>query len=249
MARVVHERAQALVIATGAMERPVPVEGWTPPGVMTVGALQILLKTGGLVPSGKLVLAGTGLPLFYLFARQCLDAGVEAPDLARHRASPEHPRRAAASCRAPSPARDGAYLAKGVGLLAALTIGRAQLFRGVSEMAIEGEERATAIRFRTRRTPHRLACELIGLHEGGVIPQQQLPRSLGCSFDWDDAQSCFQPRRDAWGASTLPGIFIAGDAGGVVGAEASRHEGDAAAIAILAEFGRITPDRRRAPAA
>lgn len=239
--QVVHERAEALVIATGAMERPVPVAGWTLPGVMTVGALQILLKTGGLVPSGKLVLAGTG-PLFYLFARQCLDAGVEhltLLDTAQARNIPDalpHLPRALTG-------QGWRYLAKGVGLLAALTIGRAQLFRGVSEIAIEGEERATAICFRTRRAPHRLACELIGLHEG-VIPQQQLPRSLGCSFDWDHTQSCFQPRRDAWGASTLPGIFIAGDAGGVVGAEASRHEGDAAALAILAELGRITPIER-----
>lgn len=239
--QVVHERAEALVIATGAMERPVPVAGWTLPGVMTVGALQILLKTGGLVPSGKLVLAGTG-PLFYLFARQCLDAGVEhltLLDTAQARNIPDalpHLPRALTG-------QGWRYLAKGVGLLAALTIGRAQLFRGVSEIAIEGEERATAICFRTRRAPHRLACELIGLHEG-VIPQQQLPRSLGCSFDWDHTQSCFQPRRDAWGASTLPGIFIAGDAGGVVGAEASRHEGDTAALAILAELGRITPIER-----
>lgn len=237
------DRAGALVIATGAMERPVPLPGWTLPGVMTVGALQILLKTGGLVPSGKLVLAGTG-PLFYLFARQCLDAGVEhltLLDTAQARnipaALPHLPRALTG--------QGWRYLAKGAGLLAALTIGRAKLLRGVSEIAIEGEERATAIRFRISGTPHRLACDLVGLHEG-VIPQQQLPRALGCAFDWNHTQSCFQPRRNAWGASTLPGIFIAGDAGGIVGAQASRHEGDAAALAILAELGRITPAERDA---
>ena len=237
------DRSKALVIATGAMERPVPLAGWTLPGVMTVGALQILLKTGGLVPSGKLVLAGTG-PLFYLFARQCLAAGVEhltLLDTARSRnipaALPHLPRAFTG--------QGWRYLAKGAGLLGALTIGRVKLLRGVSEIAIEGDERATTIRFRAGRTPHRLACDLIGLHEG-VIPQQQLPRSLGCAFDWNDAQSCFQPRRDAWGASTLPGIFIAGDAGGIVGAQASHHDGDAAALAILAELGRITVAERDA---
>jgi NADPH-dependent 2,4-dienoyl-CoA reductase/sulfur reductase-like enzyme len=237
------DRARALVIATGAMERPVPLAGWTLPGVMTVGALQILLKTGGLVPSGKLVLAGTG-PLFYLFARQCLDAGIEhltLLDTARTEnipaALPHLPRALTG--------QGWRYLAKGAGLLTALTIGRVKLLRGVSEIAIEGEERATAIRFRIGRTPHRLACDLVGLHEG-VIPQQQLPRSLGCAFDWNEAQSCFQPRRDAWGTSTQLGIFIAGDAGGIVGAEASRLEGDATAFAILAELGRITPVERDA---
>lgn len=235
------DRAKALVIATGAMERPVPLGGWTLPGVMTVGALQILLKTGGLVPSGKLVLTGTG-PLFYLFARQCLDAGVEHLTLLDTARSGNIPAALPHLPRAFT-GQGWRYLAKGAGLLAGLTVGRVKLVRGVSEIAIEGEERATAIRFRVGKTPHRLACDLIGLHEG-VIPQQQLPRSLGCAFDWNDAQSCFQPRRDAWGASTQPGIFIAGDAGGIVGAQASRHEGEAAALVILAELGRITRTER-----
>lgn len=231
------DRARALVIATGAMERPVPLAGWTLPGVMTVGALQILLKTGGLVPSGKLVLAGTG-PLFYLFARQCLAAGVEHLTLLDTARSGNIPAALPHLPRALT-GEGWRYLAKGAGLLAALTLGRVKLLRGVSETAIEGEERASAIRFRVGGKLHRLACDLVGLHEG-VIPQQQLPRALGCAFDWNDAQSCFQPRRDPWGASTLPGIFIAGDAGGIVGAEASRHDGDAAALAVLAELGRIT---------
>src|SRR5437870_12139521 len=37
--------ARQIVLATGAMERPFPIPGWTLPGVMTAGAAQILLKT------------------------------------------------------------------------------------------------------------------------------------------------------------------------------------------------------------
>ncbi len=33
-----------LVLAPGAHERPVPVPGWTLPGVMTTGALQTLAR-------------------------------------------------------------------------------------------------------------------------------------------------------------------------------------------------------------
>ena len=39
--------AKYVVLATGAIERPIPVPGWTLPGVMTAGALQSLLKTSG----------------------------------------------------------------------------------------------------------------------------------------------------------------------------------------------------------
>ncbi|MEK7230682.1 MAG: FAD-dependent oxidoreductase, partial [Pseudomonadota bacterium] len=39
--------AKQILIATGAMERPLPVPGWTLPGVMTCGAAQTLLKSTG----------------------------------------------------------------------------------------------------------------------------------------------------------------------------------------------------------
>ena len=65
-----------VILATGAMERPVPFEGWTLPGVMTVGAAQTLLKSSRLVPRQDVVLAGTG-PLLYLYARQLKNLGVK----------------------------------------------------------------------------------------------------------------------------------------------------------------------------
>ena len=34
---------EVVVVATGAIERPVPLRGWTLPGAMTCGALQILM--------------------------------------------------------------------------------------------------------------------------------------------------------------------------------------------------------------
>ncbi len=67
--------ARAVIIATGAQERPFPIPGWTLPGVMSVGAAQLLLKTAAEVPSGRVVLAGSG-PLLWLLASQYLAVGV-----------------------------------------------------------------------------------------------------------------------------------------------------------------------------
>ena len=47
-------QAKNIIIATGSIERPFPIEGWTLPGVMTVGAAQILMKNSGLVDGLKL---------------------------------------------------------------------------------------------------------------------------------------------------------------------------------------------------
>ena len=38
----------AVILATGAIERAMPLDGWTNPGVLTVGAAQILMKTSSL---------------------------------------------------------------------------------------------------------------------------------------------------------------------------------------------------------
>ena len=71
--------ARRILLATGAIERPVPIPGWTLPGVMTPGAAQILLKTADMVPEGRTVIAGQG-PLLYLAALQLAHAG--APPVA-----------------------------------------------------------------------------------------------------------------------------------------------------------------------
>ncbi|RYY67054.1 MAG: FAD-binding protein, partial [Comamonadaceae bacterium] len=68
-------QARHIVLASGAMERPFPIPGWTLPGVMGAGAAQILYKSAGALPKEPVVLAGCG-PLLYLLASQYLQAGV-----------------------------------------------------------------------------------------------------------------------------------------------------------------------------
>ncbi len=79
-------QAQQVIIATGALERPMPIPGWSLPGVMTVGAAQILLKSAGLLGEGRVVLAGSG-PLLWRFAQQHLAAGRRDRCAARHDAA------------------------------------------------------------------------------------------------------------------------------------------------------------------
>ena len=67
-------KARRIILATGAFERAFPIPGWTLPGVLTVGGAQGLLKSSGLAPLGRFVLAGTG-PLLWLFASQILSGG------------------------------------------------------------------------------------------------------------------------------------------------------------------------------
>jgi NADPH-dependent 2,4-dienoyl-CoA reductase/sulfur reductase-like enzyme len=67
-------RYRRLFIATGAYERSVPFPGWTLPGVMTCGGAQHLIKSQGILPGGKILLAGTG-PLQLALASQIAAGG------------------------------------------------------------------------------------------------------------------------------------------------------------------------------
>jgi hypothetical protein len=67
-------KAKRVILATGALERPFPIPGWTLPGVMTAGAAQTMLKSSALVPDGRTVIAGQG-PLLWLLAAQILRLG------------------------------------------------------------------------------------------------------------------------------------------------------------------------------
>ena len=77
---------------------------------------------------------------------------------------------------------------------------RSCAFARVSDIRIEGAEAVTGITFRSGGNPASHRHRLVALHEG-VIPAQQMPRSIGCAFAWDAAQRCFAPVLDAWGNS------------------------------------------------
>jgi heterodisulfide reductase subunit A-like polyferredoxin len=117
------------------------------------------------------------------------------------------------------------------------------IHRNVRDIAIEGDTRAEAIRFTAGGRAHRLPCDTVGLHEG-VIPQQQMTRALGLDHDFDAGQRCFRPRHDASGRTSKAGVFVAGDAGGIIGAEASAQDGTIAALAALHDLGRLTAEKR-----
>ncbi|ODT66483.1 MAG: hypothetical protein ABS75_27305 [Pelagibacterium sp. SCN 63-23] len=237
-------RASQLILATGAMERAVPVPGWTLPGVMTAGALQILIKGSTLVPDRPVVLAGSG-PLFYLLANQCQAAGIPIAALLDS-AAPRNLLAAAATLpRAMTGAGPG-YLRKGFALMAKLRRAGIPTFRGVTDLEILGDDRVGAVRFRTRGRVHQLVASLVALHEG-VIPGQNATRMLGCDHVWDGRQFAFRPVLDDWGSTSRHGIHVAGDAGGIVGARAAEHQGRLVALDVLSRLGRIdgaTRDRQ-----
>jgi len=69
-------RPRRLILATGAHEAPVPIPGWTLPGVMTTGGLQTLVRTQRVSPGSRVLIAGNG-PLNLQLACELLAGGVK----------------------------------------------------------------------------------------------------------------------------------------------------------------------------
>ncbi|MCR9151417.1 MAG: NAD(P)/FAD-dependent oxidoreductase [Rhodobacteraceae bacterium] len=228
--------ADRVLLATGALERPMPLPGWTLPGVMTAGAGQILLKQSGVL-ARRAVLVGSG-PLLYLIAAQMVRAGTPPLALVETQSRGDLAR---AMGHAGGALRGWRYLAKGLGLLAEIARARVPRHTGATGIAIEGEGRAEAVRFTSRGRAHRIACDTVFLHHG-VVPNMQAARSLGVAHRWHQAQACFVPQLDGWGRTEMPGLFIAGDGAGIGGAAAAEIAGRLAALKLAEEAGRLSPE-------
>ncbi len=226
-------KARRVILATGALERPFPIPGWTLPGVMTAGALQTLLKSSGLVPDGRLVLAGTG-PLLWLFAAQLLRAGarIEAlldttPWANYLRALPHVP--AFAISR---------YAAQGLALRREVAR-QVEVVSGVTRLRAEGQGGLASVAFAARSGERRLMADVLALHQG-VVPNVNLAMAAGIAHRWQPAQLCWVPVLDAAGNTSIDGIAIAGDGTGIGGALAAEAQGRLAGLAAVAA---VAPER------
>ncbi|NVK16901.1 MAG: FAD-dependent oxidoreductase [Rhodobacteraceae bacterium] len=230
--------AERIILATGALERPMPVPGWTLPGVMTAGAAQILLKQSGVLPR-RAVLAGSG-PLLYLIAAQMVRAGT--PPLAlvetQTAASP-----LAAARHLPGALRGWRYLAKGLKMLAEIKRAGVPRYTGATEIAVAGSTGAEAVTFRSKGQAHSIACDTVLLHHG-VVPNTQAARSINVPHVWSEVQQCFVPETGKWGETGRDGVLIAGDGAGISGAMAAEYAGRIAALKAAEELGRITAQER-----
>lgn len=231
-------KASRLLICNGALERPVPLPGWTLPGVLGVGAAQILLKSAGLVPDEPMVLVGNG-PLLYLLLAQYHAVGATPAavlltggfaDMAR--AAPHLPGFLASG-----------MLPEAIRLLGAMGKSGTRIVRGVSDVSITGKTAVEGVSFMSKGRRQTIPARLVCLHEG-VVPNIQMTRAIGCEHHWDRRQRAFVPKLDRWGNTTIEAVQAAGDGGGISGALVAELTGRLAVLDAARALGRITEDER-----
>lgn len=222
-----------VIIATGALERPFPIPGWTLPGVLTVGAGQTVLKSSGLVPQGRVAIAGQG-PLIWLYAAQILRAGgalkaiLDTSERTNLFAALPH-----ALDFLLSP-----YALKGLKLMREVKA-KVRVIKGVTRLEARGEGKLAELAYEAGGRPGVLALDVLLLHQG-VVPHVNLAMAADIKHIWDEVQLCFRPVLDEDGGTSVEGIAIAGDGAGIAGGEAAYERGRLAALAAVRA---LAPDR------
>jgi NADPH-dependent 2,4-dienoyl-CoA reductase/sulfur reductase-like enzyme len=230
-------RFDAAIFATGATDRLIPVDGWTTPGVYSLGAAQIALKAQACAIGDTVVFMGTG-PLLYLVACQYVKAGARvaavldtSPLSARRQALPRF-----------LTSRPGLAL-RGLGLMLQLRSAGVPVETGITPLAITNDG-ATVTGLRYRRSDGEIVemdCDAVGLGYH-LRPETQLADLAGCAMSFDEASRLWLPKTDTDGRASVAGLYLAGDGARIAGADAAEISGRLAAFALLADLGFRVPE-------
>lgn len=215
-----------LVVATGARERFLPFPGWTLPGILGVGAAQALLKSGWEVRGKRVAVAGTG-PLLLPVAALLAARGAEVALVAEQALPADLRRFAGGLWRRPGKLLATARLRAGF---------RGAPYRaGAWVVEAEGDGRVEEVTWTDGARLRRERCDLLCCAYG-LVPNLELPRLLGCRIDRMLGQGFVAV--DESQATSVPGIYCAGEPTGIAGVEAAIAEGE---IAGLAAAGSAVP--------
>lgn len=231
--------ANHIVIATGAQERPAPFQGWELPGVLTVGAAQILLKTSRQVPSEPVWVVGSG-PLPLLYMAQLIRAGGKiagwldtSPRDGWRRALPWTGRALL----------EWAEVRKGLAWMREIRRAGVRRIRGVTSLRAHGDGRLQELEFTQAGADTRRVKASVLLSHEGVVPSIHMTHALGCAHHWNAQQACLAPVLDEWGQTTVQGVHVAGDGAGIGGAKAACVRGELVGLGIGWRADGITLDR------
>ncbi|MGC5360200.1 NAD(P)/FAD-dependent oxidoreductase [Streptomyces sp. DT24] len=242
-------RARRMLLATGSHERQLPFPGWTLPGVVGAAGAQAMLKSGLVLPGRRVVVAGSG-PLLQAVAASLTLAGADVPALVEASGY-------AAYARAPHVlAANPGKLAEGArhGLALARSGVRVLSHRAVT--AVHGTRRVEGVTVSRvdrdwRPVPgsdRRIDCDALAVGHG-LVPQIELATTLGCATRRcaDGTHALLLDRRLR---TTVPGIWAAGEPGGIGGVQLAFVEGELAALSVIDDGGGTAPgvDRRRVTA-
>lgn len=204
----------ALVVASGASERMLAFPGNDLPGVYGAGAVQTLMNVHGVRPGRRVLMVGAG-NIGLIVSYQLIQAGVEVAAVVE------------AAPRIGGYAVHASKLRRlGVPILVSHSV-QAAYGREAVEMASiwRLDERWEGVPGSECRVPCDTICLAVGLS-----PLTDLLWQAGCAMRYVAELGGHVPLRDEEGQTSVPGLYVAGDAGGVEEASSAMATGRLAGL-------------------
>lgn len=219
-------KARSVVCATGAYEKSLAFPNNDLPGIYGAGAVQTLMNVYGVRPGNRVLMVGAG-NIGVIVSYQLMQAGIEV--VAVLDAAP----------------RIGAYLVHasklarmGVPILTSHTVKEA-IGADCLEAAVvcEVDERFRPIPGTEKRYDVDVMCISVGLS-----PLNELLAMRGAVMKYVPQLSGSVPLRTNSLETSIPGVFVAGDASGIEEASSAMAEGYLAGLCAAASLGHVPPD-------
>ncbi|RYG73474.1 FAD-dependent oxidoreductase [Lentibacillus lipolyticus] len=254
-----------VLIATGAAEKAIPVEGWTKPGVMAIGAAQTLTNFHRVKPGKKVVIIGVD-PLSLSVAQELKMAGVEVagiypPPATEVSSDKSNPKQIIQGLSAMAHLAPNALL-KAAGKAAnhptikniaakcypsfGVKVWGIPLHLRKTITAIEGEKQVEQVRITAidgngnqkngRTKTMGVDCVCIS---GGLYPLSELAEAAGCDFVYIEELGGHVPLHSPELETTKDGIYVAGNITGIEGAKVAMAQGELAGTAISSRLGLL----------
>ncbi len=231
-----------VILATGARERFLPFRGWELPGVMATGAIQLLLKQSAMIPTGPILVGGSG-PLPLAVAAQIaaagsvvsavFDLGAPKRSLGLLRYVPRQPVQALKAAWYVI-----SLLARGIPLRHRVRILEARGRRGL-ETVVSARVDGRGNPLPGTEREERADVLAVGF---GLVPNIELAAQAGCRLVHEPALGGWIVAVDDEMQTSVPAVYAVGESSGIGGAEKAFVEGRMAAEAVLHRLERI-PER------
>ncbi|MFP4200699.1 MAG: NAD(P)/FAD-dependent oxidoreductase [Clostridia bacterium] len=217
---------QRLVLATGAYEKTLAFPGSDLPGICGAGGVQTLMNVHGVRPGRRVLMVGAG-NIGLIVAYQLLQAKVEVAAIVE------------ASHEVGGYWVHASKIARlGVPILTGHTVLEAAGDQTVASATVAAVDQNWQP---IPGTVRKIDCDAICLAVG-LGPLADLMWQAGCDMAWIPELGGYVPKRDEHMESTVPGIYVAGDAAGIEEASSAMVEGELAGLAAARSLGYLTPD-------
>ena len=254
--------SKALLLATGAVEKPLPLPGWTLPGVLTIGGAQVLTNQYQVRPGERVIVVGIDI-LSLSIARAMKLAGADVLGIYmapknEFTTNLSNPKRLLSSFQSIAKFAPNVFMRFGGSILrSAIGCKLAAIFYPKSGMKvwgiplhfrqsilkIQGEnevEQAVLTHIDTDGNPtgnpftEKIDAACVS---GGLTPQNELAATVGCQFVRLHGLSGAVPLHDRYMKTTVDGLFVAGNITGIEGAKVSAAQGVLAGNSICHYLG------------